>query len=150
MNRSKKTNLKLLVTGAAGFIGFNFSRYILNNTKIEVVGLDNLNNYYDVKLKKERLNILNKKFSKKKKFKFQKLDISDHIKLNKLFKKYKFDFVINLAAQAGVRYSLINPTVPSVDALSEIIISIFLYVWLINESNASFKYGIQIMLIMLH
>ncbi len=100
--------MKVLITGCAGFIGFHTSLKFLNNG-FRVVGIDNLNNYYDVKLKKERLNRLNKKFSKKKKFKFQKLDISDHIKLNKLFKKYKFDFVVNLAAQAGVRYSLINP-----------------------------------------
>ena len=75
----------------------------------KVIGVDNLNDYYDVKLKKNRLDILIKNSSKKKNFNFQKLDLSDHTKLEKIFKKYKFDFVINLAAQAGVRYSLINP-----------------------------------------
>ena len=105
MNMSKKTNLKLLVTGAAGFIGFNFSRYILNNTKIEVVGLDNLNNYYDVKLKKKRLNLLNKN----KKFTYLKVDLTNEKLLSEVFKKNKFDFVFNFAAQAGVRYSIEKP-----------------------------------------
>ncbi len=95
--------MRVLITGAAGFIGFHSSLAILRN-KNEVLGLDNLNNYYDVNLKKDRLRIL----KKTKKFKFIKGDIEDKKIFGKL-KKYKIDLILNLAAQAGVRYSLKNP-----------------------------------------
>jgi UDP-glucuronate 4-epimerase len=95
---------KILVTGCAGFIGMHLSKALLEQN-YHVVGVDNLNNYYDVKLKKDRLNILkNYDF-----FDFIKLDISDKDQLDKLFKKKSIDKVVNLAAQAGVRYSLENP-----------------------------------------
>ena len=98
--------MKILVTGAAGFIGFNFCNYLLSkiNPNI-VVGIDNLNNYYDIKLKKKRLKIL----KKNKRFKYYKVDINNKKKIEKIFKKFKFDFVLNLAAQAGVRYSIDHP-----------------------------------------
>ena len=98
--------MKILVTGAAGFIGFNFCNYLLSkiNPNI-VVGIDNLSNYYDIKLKKKRLKIL----KKNKRFKYYKLDINNQKKIEKIFKRYKFDFVLNLAAQAGVRYSIDHP-----------------------------------------
>ena len=83
---------------------FNLSNFLLNKN-FKVVGIDNLNNYYDVKIKYKRLKIL----KKNKKFKFYKIDISNNSKLKKVFKHNKFDFVINLAAQAGVRYSIDNP-----------------------------------------
>ena len=94
----------ILVTGCAGFIGFHTCNYLLKNNKSFIVGVDNINKYYDFNLKKNRLNEL----SVNKKFKFFKIDISNKNKLKKLFKRYKFFKVINLAAQAGVRYSLKN------------------------------------------
>ena len=96
--------MKILITGSCGFIGFNLSEFLLNKN-FKVVGIDNLNNYYDVKIKYKRLKIL----KKNEKFKFYKIDISNNSKLKKVFKHNKFDFVINLAAQAGVRYSIDNP-----------------------------------------
>ena len=97
--------MKILVTGAAGFIGFNFCNLLLTDKKYKIVGIDNLNSYYDVKLKKKRANLL----KKYKNFKFIKTDINNNISLEKIFKKNKFDFVLNLAAQAGVRYSIDHP-----------------------------------------
>ena len=97
--------MKVLITGCAGFIGFHLSEKLLKNKNFKIVGVDNLNSYYSVKLKKLRLNIL----KKSKKFKFFKIDISNYNKLKKIFNENKFDIVINLAAQAGVRYSIINP-----------------------------------------
>ena len=97
--------MKLLITGVAGFIGMHVANYFLNN-KIEVVGIDNLNDYYDVNLKKARLENLTK-FEKS--FTFYEVDILSYRSLLKIFDKHKFDVVINLAAQAGVRYSLVNP-----------------------------------------
>lgn len=94
----------ILVTGAAGFIGFHLSRRLLIDG-YKVDGLDNINNYYDVSLKQSRLAIL-KDFSD---FDFHKIDLIDKLSIDKLFKEKKFDFVINLAAQAGVRYSIENP-----------------------------------------
>lgn len=96
----------ILVTGAAGFIGYHLSKKIIKN-KQKVVGLDNINNYYDVNLKLARLSDL----KKEKKFEFCKIDISNKKKLNNIFKKYKFTHVVHLAAQAGVRYSIYNPDV---------------------------------------
>lgn len=96
-----------LVTGAAGFIGYFLSKRLLDDGH-KVIGIDNLNDYYDVNLKNERLNnIINSKNSAN--FKFYKIDISNKNDLEKIFKNHKFDYVINLAAQAGVRYSITNP-----------------------------------------
>ena len=98
--------MKILITGSAGFIGYNLCSYILSiNKKIRIVGIDNFNDYYDVKLKKNRISLL-KKFNK---FTFHNIDINNNFKIKFLFKKYKFDYVFNLAAQAGVRYSIDHP-----------------------------------------
>ena len=98
--------MKILVTGAAGFIGFHLCVRFLQNKNIKIYGLDNINSYYNVKLKKNRIKILKKK---NKNFFFKKVDITEHIKLKNIFKKNKFDLVFHLAAQAGVRYSFENP-----------------------------------------
>ena len=95
---------KILITGVAGFVGFSLALKLLKQNKI-VHGLDNINNYYDVKLKEGRLKIL-KKF---KKFFFYKIDIRSYSKLDKIFKIKRFTIVYNLAAQAGVRFSLKKP-----------------------------------------
>ncbi len=97
---------KILVTGCAGFIGFHTCRKISKYKNFILVGIDNMNNYYDVDLKKERLKILKKEC---KNFYFFKIDITSQKKLKNLFTKYKFDVVINLAAQAGVRHSVDFP-----------------------------------------
>ena len=97
---------KILVTGSAGFIGYHLSKSLLDDG-LEVIGIDNINNYYDQKLKKNRLEILKKNDN----FTFHKLDISNYEKLSKIFKKIKPSIVVNLAAQAGVRYSIENPFV---------------------------------------
>ncbi len=97
--------MKILLTGCCGFIGFHQTINILNNTNHQVIGIDNLNSYYDVKFKKDRLKIL----KGKKKFLFHKIDIIDYKKLEKLFIKNRFHTVIHLAAQAGVRYSIEDP-----------------------------------------
>ena len=94
---------KILITGSAGFIGFNFALKLLKKN-YEVIGIDNFDNYYSVKLKKKRIQQL-KKF---KKFKFFDLDINNKIFFKKL-KKYDYNHVFHFAAQAGVRYSVINP-----------------------------------------
>ncbi|MFL0800069.1 MAG: NAD-dependent epimerase [Agarilytica sp.] len=96
--------MKILVTGAAGFIGFHTSLKLLQRND-EVVGIDNLNDYYDVNLKENRLEQLQEKEN----FQFIKLDLSDRDGMEKLFQDHQFDRVINLAAQAGVRYSIENP-----------------------------------------
>ncbi len=97
--------MKILITGSAGFIGFNFSKFLLVNTNFKIIGLDNFNDYYDVNLKRNRNKIL----LKFKNYKFKKIDICNNKNLNKIFKKEKFDFVFHFAAQAGVRYSIKNP-----------------------------------------
>ena len=97
--------MRILVTGCVGFIGFHLCKELLKKKNIEILGLDNINSYYSTKLKKLRLNYLKKNRG----FKFIKLDISNYSKLEIIFKKNKFDIIINLAAQAGVRYSIINP-----------------------------------------
>ncbi len=95
---------KILVTGAAGFIGFHLSRRLLEGGDT-VVGLDNLNPYYDVTLKQARLQILQEKEN----FRFVRVDLSDRKTMEALFADERFEIVVNLAAQAGVRYSLKNP-----------------------------------------
>jgi len=96
--------MKYLITGAAGFIGFHLSKRLLEQDN-SIVGIDNLNDYYDVNLKKTRLNEL-KEYPG---FTFHKLDLVDRKGIEGLFSENKFDYVVNLAAQAGVRYSLTNP-----------------------------------------
>ncbi len=95
---------KILVTGSAGFIGFHLSKKLCEGSW-QVVGLDNLNNYYDVKLKQDRLEQLLPYTN----FKFYKLDLVEKESIKKLFTEEKFNYVVNLAAQAGVRYSIENP-----------------------------------------
>ena len=97
---------KVLVTGAAGFIGYHVSNTLLKSG-YEVVGLDNLSDYYDVELKKARLSLLSDQDS----FKFLKQDVSEEAKMDKLFRDEEFDAVVHLAAQAGVRHSLNHPFV---------------------------------------
>ena len=99
-------NKTILVTGSSGFIGSNLCLRLLSDYKnIKVIGLDNMNDYYDVNLKEYRLSKL-KKFDN---FIFVKGNLQDKELINNLFKKYNFDIVVNLAAQAGVRYSITNP-----------------------------------------
>ena len=95
---------KVLVTGAAGFIGFHLSKRLIERGD-QVVGIDNLNDYYDVSLKKARLAQLEGRSG----FRFVKMSLEDREGLLGLFKEERFDKVVNLAAQAGGRYSLINP-----------------------------------------
>ena len=95
---------KVLVTGAAGFIGFHLCRRLMEIGD-DVTGLDNLNDYYDVRLKTDRL----KQMQGRERFRFLKVDLADRKSMAELFSKEKFDVVVNLAAQAGVRYSLVNP-----------------------------------------
>ncbi|MBF2074611.1 MAG: NAD-dependent epimerase [Synechococcales cyanobacterium C42_A2020_086] len=95
---------KILVTGAAGFIGFHLCQKLLAQG-YSVVGLDNLNNYYDVSLKQARLAQIQPKPN----FQFHLLDLADRPTIAQLFNEQRFDIVVNLAAQPGVRYSLVNP-----------------------------------------
>ena len=95
---------KILVTGAAGFIGFHLSQRFLDAGDT-VVGIDNLNDYYDVSLKKSRLAQL----ENHRRFRFIRMDIADREVISALFKKEAFELVVHLAAQAGVRYSIVNP-----------------------------------------
>jgi UDP-glucuronate 4-epimerase len=96
--------MKILVTGCAGFIGFHLSSYLLKKN-INVIGIDNINNYYDISLKKNRLKIL----KAHKNFSFNKLDLINKKKLDLIVKKNRIKIIIHLAAQAGVRYSIKNP-----------------------------------------
>lgn len=95
---------KVLITGSSGFIGFHLSSLLLDKG-YEVIGIDNMNDYYDVNLKMSRLEILKQNCN----FRFYEIDLKDKEIVDKIFDEYKFDYVINLAAQAGVRYSITNP-----------------------------------------
>ena len=99
--------MKVLVTGAAGFIGFHLTLALLDRGD-DVVGVDNLNDYYDPQLKQDRLDVIHS-HARANAFSFLQEDIADRDVMSALFKRYSFDVVVNLAAQAGVRYSLENP-----------------------------------------
>ena len=97
---------RILITGTAGFIGSNLAKRILQeNKEVKIIGYDNVNDYYDTRIKDVRLEELNK-FER---FTFIKGNLADKEKINEVFNKYKPDIVVNLAAQAGVRYSISNP-----------------------------------------
>ncbi len=96
--------MSILVTGCGGFIGFHLSNFLLKK-KFDLFGIDNLNNYYDVNLKKNRINIL----KNHNKFTFFKINLLNKSKLNNIVKKNKIEIIVHLAAQAGVRYSIENP-----------------------------------------
>ena len=98
--------MTILITGTAGFIGFSLAKKLLEIGK-NIIGIDNLNNYYSVKLKKYRLKQLNRF----KNFTFIKADLSKAINLEKVIKKKKLSVICHLAAQAGVRYSITNPSI---------------------------------------
>jgi UDP-glucuronate 4-epimerase len=97
--------MKILITGVAGFIGFHIAKDFLKNNNIYVYGIDNFDNYYSIKYKKFRVNIL----KKNKKFYFKNLDIRNNKKIRKYLDKKKFDYVFHMAAQAGVRFSYEQP-----------------------------------------
>ena len=97
--------MKILITGCCGFIGYHLTQKLITHHKI--VGIDNLNSYYDINYKKTRL----KKLKSNKNFIFFKIDISNKKKLDKVFVKFNFDLIINLAAQPGVRLSISNPSI---------------------------------------
>ena len=104
MTDTLPTQSKILITGAAGFIGFHLTKFMLEQGHF-VVGLDNLNSYYDPKLKEGRLDILRTY----KNFIFYRTDLKEKPIVDKVFAACKPEYVVNLAAQAGVRYSLENP-----------------------------------------
>ncbi len=106
--------MKILVTGSAGFIGANLVMRLLESTEpLSIVGLDNLNNYYDPSLKEYRLKVIDAKAAEhsEHRYCFVKDSIADRELVNRLFEENRFDIVVNLAAQAGVRYSIENPDV---------------------------------------
>lgn len=110
MNFSNKT---ILITGAAGFIGFHLAKTILDNcdNSVKIIGFDSVNDYYDVRLKEERLRILNETAQNGNmgEFVFIKGNLADKKAIDDIFSEYKPEIVVNLAAQAGVRYSITNP-----------------------------------------
>lgn len=106
MQKINLQNKTILVTGSSGFIGANLCKRLLNEfSDCKIIGLDNMNDYYDVKIKEYRLNELSS-FSN---YTFIKGDLSDKALIDRIFKEYKPSVVVNLAAQAGVRYSITNP-----------------------------------------
>ncbi|MDB9818861.1 NAD-dependent epimerase/dehydratase family protein [Pelagibacterales bacterium] len=102
----KKNKQLILITGCAGFIGYHLTLSLSKNNNYLLFGIDNLNDYYDINLKKDRLKNLKKYINN---FNFFKIDISNEKAIRNNFNNYKYDYVINLAAQAGVRYSIDNP-----------------------------------------
>lgn len=107
MSKISLSNTTVVVTGAAGFIGSYLSKNLLDSdSSLKIIGIDCLTDYYDVSLKEERLNMLSNYGDR---FNFIKGDISDKSLIDEIFSKYKPDVVVNLAAQAGVRYSITNP-----------------------------------------
>ena len=112
MEKIELNNKTIWVTGAAGFIGSNLVKRLFNDLKgATIVGIDNMNDYYDVSLKEYRLNELEKlnQANPDNQWAFTKGDIADKATIDSLFEQYHFDVVVNLAAQAGVRYSIENP-----------------------------------------
>ena len=109
MENKTKIDLKnksVFITGAAGFIGSNLAKRLLSTVEgVKVVGLDNMNHYYDVRLKEARLNEL-ERFEN---FSFVKGNLADKSVIEAIFEQYKPEIVVNLGAQAGVRYSITNP-----------------------------------------
>lgn len=109
MENKTKIDLKnksVFITGAAGFIGSNLAKRLLSTVEgVKVVGLDNMNHYYDVRLKEARLNEL-EQFEN---FSFVKGNLADKAVIESIFEQYKPEIVVNLGAQAGVRYSITNP-----------------------------------------
>ena len=112
MNHLELKNKTILITGAAGFIGANLvMKLIKTGETMTLIGLDNMNDYYDVSLKEYRLAEIEKLIAENPQIKwtFVKGDLVDKALIDKLFDEHKFDIVVNLAAQAGVRYSITNP-----------------------------------------
>ena len=97
--------MNILVTGAAGFIGFSLINELVRNKKNYIVGVDNIDNYYSVKLKNKRINLL----KKNKNFFFRKIDLTKYTILKNFLIKQKFDMIFHFAAQAGVRNVITNP-----------------------------------------
>lgn len=111
-NDRKQKIMKILITGSAGFIGANLvERLLTTESVVDIIGLDCVNDYYDVRLKEYRLNRLDEiaEQSVANKYTFVKGNLADKTLIDNLFKEYEFDIVVNLAAQAGVRYSISNP-----------------------------------------
>ncbi len=100
---------KIIITGCIGFIGFHLCKNLLKKNNIKILGIDNINQYYPIKLKKNRLKILKETSKNNNNFIFKKESISNKNKMFKIFKLFQPDIVINLAAQAGVRHSLKYP-----------------------------------------
>ena len=105
MNKSNNT---FLITGSAGFIGAALAKKLLESGE-NVVGIDNVNDYYDQRLKKDRLNDIKLSINQENKWKFEEVSLEDQKALREVFERHKPNIVVNLAAQAGVRYSIVNP-----------------------------------------